>query len=147
MTPFATFDLWQVPTRRVPSAAARMAFDRPYLRRLPGLRFAKLLGTGRGRTFTMRDADVRRWALFAIWDSASNAEAFEESSTAHAWARRAEEHWRLDLMPVRARGRWSGRELFSDGARPNSTPVTMETASVKSRTRGSMRTSFALGNA
>ena len=42
---------------------------------------------------------------------------------------------------------WSGDAVFRAGARPKSTPATMETASVKSRTRESTRTSFALGSA
>jgi hypothetical protein len=89
-----------------------MAFDRGLLRRVPGLRFSRLLGTGHGRTFTLRDADPHRWALLAVWSSPLDARTFARSRTARGWARLAEEHWRLDLRPVRARGRWSGREPF-----------------------------------
>ena len=47
-----TLDLWRVPATRLPLALARMAVDRGRVRGLPGLRFAKLLGTGSGRTFS-----------------------------------------------------------------------------------------------
>ena len=108
-----TLHLWGVPDRRVPAALLRMARDRGPLRRAAGLRFAKLLGTGRGRTFTPRDADLRRWALFAVWDSAEAAHAFAHASPhPRAWASLAEEHWRVELRPVASRGRWSRRDPF-----------------------------------
>ena len=49
-----TLHLWRVPGRGVPGAVARMAAHRPHLRRTPGLSFARLLGTGHGRTFSAR---------------------------------------------------------------------------------------------
>jgi hypothetical protein len=109
---FVTFDLWRVPTRRVPRAVARMALDRAPLRRVPGLRFSRLLGVGAGRTFTIRDADPHRWALLAVWSSPRYARAFEPTRVGRGWSRLADEHWRLDLHPVRARGRWAGRTPF-----------------------------------
>ena len=45
-----TLHLWGVPDKRVPAALLRMARDRGPLRRIPGLRFAKLLGTGKTST-------------------------------------------------------------------------------------------------
>jgi hypothetical protein len=107
-----TFDLWTVPRRGVASAVLRMALDRPHLRRTPGLTFAKLLGTGAGRTFTPRDADPRRWALLGAWDSDEAALAFEQSTVVRAWRRLATERWRVELRPLSSRGRWSRRAPF-----------------------------------
>ena len=45
-----------------------MAADLGRLRRTPGLRFAKLLGTGTGRTVTPLDAGLRHWGLPATWE-------------------------------------------------------------------------------
>jgi hypothetical protein len=107
-----TLHVWGVPGRAVPAALLRMAADRPALRRTPGLAFAKLLGTGSGRTFTVRDADPRRWALLAVWDDAAAAGTFESGRTLGRWRRLADEEWTARLRPLAARGRWSRVEPF-----------------------------------
>jgi hypothetical protein len=107
-----TMHLWAVPDGRVPMALLRMAGDRRVLDRTVGLRFAKLLGTGDGRTFTVRDANRNRWGLLATWDRAADAAAFETGPVARGWGRIAAERLRVDLRPLTSRGRWSGREPF-----------------------------------
>src|SRR4051812_35095979 len=89
-----------------------MAADRRPLRRTPGLRFAKLLGTGSGRTFTVRDADPRRWALLAVWEDDAAADAFERSAVLRRWRRPAEEEFSARLRPLAPPGRGSRREPF-----------------------------------
>lgn len=112
-SPFATLHLFGVPTAAAPVALARMALDRRHLARQPGLRFFKLLGTGTGETFTLRDADHRRWGLFAVWDGPGALAAFEAGSRpAVVWDRISVERWRGDLVLLRSRGRWSGRSPF-----------------------------------
>jgi hypothetical protein len=111
-----TLHLWRVAGRRVPGAVLRMATHRPRLRRTAGLTFGKLLGTGHGRTFTLRDADPYRWGLLACWASAAHADAFEGSAALRSWRRAADEEWRLELKPLASRGRWSGRAPFGDPA-------------------------------
>jgi hypothetical protein len=109
-----TLHLWGVPARRVPAAVARMARDRRPLRATPGLRFAKLLGTGDGRTFTVRDADLRHWGALVCWASAADAAAFEDGPVVRSWARIAEERLRVAMRPLASRGSWSGRTPFGD---------------------------------
>ncbi|MGY1592853.1 monooxygenase [Geodermatophilus sp. SYSU D00708] len=108
----ASLHVWGVPRRAVPAALVRMAADRRPLRRTPGLRFAKLLGTGSGRTFTLRDADPRRWALLAVWDDARAADAFAADPLVARWQRIADEQWTARLRPLTSRGRWSREEPF-----------------------------------
>lgn len=110
--PLVSLHLWRVPPRSVPTALLRMAADRPALRRVPGLRFAKLMGTGRGRTFTPRDADPLRWALLTVWDDDAAAGAFARGRVLRRWARIADEQWTARLRPLSSRGRWSRREPF-----------------------------------
>src|ERR1700755_835672 len=107
-----TLHLWGVPRRAVPSALSRMARDRGPLRRTPGLRFGKLLGTGDGRTFTVRDADPRHWGVLACWASAADAAAFEDGPVVRSWARIAEERLRVAMRPLASRGSWSGHTPF-----------------------------------
>ncbi|MGB9377186.1 MAG: monooxygenase [Mycobacteriales bacterium] len=107
-----TMHVWHVPGRRIPHALLRMAADRRALRRAAGLRFAKLLGTGDGRTFTVRDSDLTRWALLSTWTGPTAADGFERSAVARHWRRIAVERWRCDLVPLSSRGQWSRREPF-----------------------------------
>lgn len=115
-----TLHVWRVATGQVPAALLRMATDR---RRIRGTAqppsFAKLLGTGDGRTFTVRDTTLRRWGLLATWATAGDAAAFEHSPVARGWGNIADERFRLDLRPLASRGRWSRQEPFG---RPVSAP-------------------------
>ena len=112
--PLVTLTVWGVGPAAVAPALLRMALDRRHLRRVPGLRFAKLLGTGDGRTFTVRDADPLHWALLAVWDHPSAAASFATGPTHHSWQRLARERLQLSLRPVASRGRWSGQEPFGN---------------------------------
>ena len=112
--PLVTLTLWGVGAAGVAPAVLRMALDRRHLRGVPGLRFAKLLGTGDGRTFTVRDADPLHWGLLAVWEEPSAADAFAAGPTHRAWERFARERLELALRPVSSRGSWSGRQPFGD---------------------------------
>ena len=74
--PLVLLQLWGVRTASVPAAIGRMATHRLSLRRQPGLRFAKMLGTGDGRTFTVRDADPLHWGLLTVWEENARAARF-----------------------------------------------------------------------
>ena len=90
-----------------------MAFDRPLLRRAGGLLFWRLLGTGRGRAMSL-GADLRRWALFAVWRGEDDLEEFLRTSPIAArWQAEAAERWQVRLAPVASRGAWSGRDPFA----------------------------------
>lgn len=109
-----TLHLWGVPTRAVPAAFLRMGLHRSALRRAGGPVFAKLLGTGDGRTFTVRDADPHHWGLLATWRDPGDAAAFELGAVARSWGRIASERLRVDLRPLSSRGEWAGRRPFGD---------------------------------
>ena len=107
-----TLHVWGVPRAAVPRAVLRMATDRSGVRRIPGVRFAKLLGTGSGETFGLRDADARHWALLATWDTPAAAAHFEQTGVVRRWDQLADERWAARLVPLSSRGQWSGREPF-----------------------------------
>ncbi len=78
--------------------------DRGRARRTPGVRFAKMLGTGRG--FGVTEADLTRWAKLTCWATPG------VDPVADGWARIATETLRIDLRPIASTGRWSGRQPF-----------------------------------
>lgn len=91
---------------------ARVPLDRRALQRVPGLRFGRLLGTGRGRTMTT-SADLHRWAVFAVWDDDASEARFRDG---HPLSRRwdgAEERFDVLLRPLGARGEWDGADPFA----------------------------------
>jgi hypothetical protein len=140
--PLVTLTLWGVPPVAVPVATLRMALDRLHLRRTPGLRFAKLLGTGDGRTFTVRDADPLHWGLLAVWDDDVAAARFASAATSRAWDGLARERLDVALRPIASRGRWSGREPFGDPVprRVDGPVAALTRARIRaSRTRGFWR--------
>ncbi|MCW2598266.1 MAG: putative spheroidene monooxygenase [Frankiales bacterium] len=101
-----TLHVWRVPRAKVPAALARMSVDRGRARRTRGVRFAKMLGTGRG--FALHESDVTRWAKLSTWSHPGN------DPVAASWARLADETLRIDLRPLASTGRWSGRTPFGN---------------------------------
>lgn len=99
-----TLHVWRVPAAKAPLALARMARDRTAARRTPGVRFAKMLGTGRG--FAAREADLTRWAKLSTWATPG------PDPVAASWQRLADETLRVELRPLASTGAWSGRTPF-----------------------------------
>lgn len=114
----ASFHLARVDSVGAVTRALRhMATDRAALRNVPGLRFARSLGCGDGRTFTPRGADLYRWARFCVWEHPDALHAFEASHpVAGQWAGLAAEEWRAELAPLRHHGHWGGADPFSGSA-------------------------------
>ena len=102
-----TLHVWRVPRRAVGAALLRMATEPRRVRALPGVRFAKLVGTVDGRTFGPRDADVTRYAAVVAWDGAGRPDDVDRG-----WAGIAALRAQVELTPVASRGRWSGVAPF-----------------------------------
>ena len=116
--PVTRLDLFTVGPAAVPAAVTRLAADRVRLRREADLRFFKLLGTGDGRTFDARDADVRRWGVLTVWSTPEEAVDFaRRGGPLRGWRRLATEHWWAMLRTMRVKGAWSGRQPFGPGSR------------------------------
>lgn len=106
----ASFSLARFPARRIPRIMAGAVLDRPALAEVPGLRFARQLGTGRGREMGL-GADLRRWALFAVWEREDDLDAFLAGSPlARRWYGWAEDAYTVRLAPLAAHGTWGGSD-------------------------------------
>jgi hypothetical protein len=105
----ASFHLLRFPAAGAARQLARLPSDRRALRRVAGARFARLLGTGRGRRMGA-SADLRRWAVFAVWEDAGDLERFlHHHPLPERWAG-AEERYDLVLEPMGAHGSWDGTD-------------------------------------
>lgn len=128
MTSVASFHLTRLAPGRQPLALARLGTDRLGLRRTPGLRFWRLLGTGRGSD-TGPGADLRRTALFAVWDDESALDAY----LAGVGERVADERYVVRLVALGGHGTWNGFDVL--GALPRAAPDTAAPVAVVTRAR------------
>lgn len=110
--PVVTLHLWGVEGRQVPAAIWRMARDRSRVRRARGVRFAKLLGTGSGETFALRDADLHHWGLLISWDSLANSRIFQHSNVIDAWQQSSVESAHFVMRPISSKGQWARQRPF-----------------------------------
>lgn len=93
-------------------ALAQMGLAWRRLRRVPGLRFWKLLGSGRGSGFSIHP-DWSRYGLLAVWDSPAAAQAFlDRAPLMQRFREHSSEVWTVYLQPVLAHGAWSGGNPF-----------------------------------
>lgn len=115
-----TLFIWRVRGRSIPFAIVRMALDRLYLRKVQGLTFVKLLGTGKGETFTPSDADLFQWGLLVVGNEAAISRV-KNSPLANRWAIRSSESAIIDLRTLSTHGQWARRAPFETDAeiRPN----------------------------
>ena len=93
---------WRIKRRHIPWAIMRMGWDRLRLRR-EGVDFWKLLGTGSGETFTVRDANPYRWGVIMVG---------EDLPRLSHWERRAIASKEFSLKPIAVNGRWAKRDPF-----------------------------------
>lgn len=114
MNRIASFHL--VRDERAPVVLARLGTDRVRLRGVDGLRFVRLLGTGRGDD-TAPSADLRRSALFAVWEDEVALDRFLLAHPVAGRWERATEAWHVRLRGLGGHGAWRGYPVL-DGLVP-----------------------------
>lgn len=101
------------PSGRIPQALWRLAWDPVSLSKVEGLRFWKLGGTGTGLGFSARP-NWNQYIFFATWDSKEAWQNFlRDSPVARRFKTFSREWWWVTLAPVRFRGSWNKKSLFS----------------------------------
>lgn len=120
-------------------ALGQMLAARPRLRRLEGLRFLKMFGTGTGEGFDPRP-NTGVFALMTVWDDLEMARAQVGGAPVIAGYRdHAAEHGDIFLSTLTSRGAWDGRAPFRPGAdRAPGAPIAV-------LTRATLRSSGLLG--
>ena len=103
---------WKIKPSKVGFALLRMALDRGALRRIKGVRFAKMLGTGKGETFTPRDADANRWEALIVIEGA-NLEMLDNSRLINRWRANSISEVRYLLDPISSHGLWAKVNPFA----------------------------------
>jgi hypothetical protein len=103
---------WKIETRSVGFALLRMALDRGALRRMNSVTFAKMLGTGKGETFTPSDADANRWGCLVVIDE-SQLDSLDKSKLIKRWRAKSVEEIRFLLDPISSHGLWATKNPFA----------------------------------
>jgi hypothetical protein len=119
--PLVTLSVWGVSTgAAIPLTAGSVGW-RAALRRTPGVRFVRVLGTAAGGAMGPTDADPRHWALLVAWDDPDAAADLGEARLTRAFDACAYERLTVRMRPLSSRGLWGGRDPFGDtaGAAPH----------------------------
>jgi len=102
---------WKVPNSRIFWAVLQMWFSRSALKRNKNIKFWKLLGTGKGETFTPKDADPSRWGLLVSIQENGLFE-FENSKLIARWNNVANSSYSAELKCISVHGSWSSKRPF-----------------------------------
>lgn len=105
-----TFSVYQYPTAGRFWALAQMGLFPGKLRKVKGLSFGKMMGSG--RNFLSFIPDFGRYALLAVWENEKAADEFFASSLMETFRQKASEIWTVKLLPLRTHGKWDGISPF-----------------------------------
>ena len=100
---------WKIKARYIPWVILHMGLDRLALARRSDVKFWKLLGAGKGETFTPRDADIRRWGLLVVVDKDSE---IANSKMIKCWNKKSQSQFSAQLSPISVNGAWSKKSPF-----------------------------------
>jgi hypothetical protein len=103
---------WKISKAQLAFALLHMALDRRSLRNFKGVRFAKMLGTGKGETFTPSDADTSRWGAVIVIEEAQ-LPALDSSQIINRWRKKSLNEFRAILDPIASHGLWSKQNPFA----------------------------------
>ena len=103
---------WRIKMVFLPIAIVFMAINKIQLKRLPGISFIKMLGTGKGESFTPKDADPTRWGIL-VTISENQISNLDKSFVIRCWQKTCKKEYRVILKPISSHGFWSRKQPFS----------------------------------
>ena len=110
---------------------ARFVIQRFFMRRVAGLVFSKVMGSGFEGGFSLKPSGSRQ-ALFCLFTDEASADLFLASSIAASYSSRAREFCTAKLRAYSCKGSWAGRSIDITAATPESGPIaTLTRASIK----------------
>jgi spheroidene monooxygenase len=102
---------------------SRFVVGRFPLRQVPGIRFAKVLGSGADGGFGVKPSPSIQ-GMFCVFDDAASADAFTGPDGMVAeWRRRARECLSVKLSAYSSRGSWAGMRFAVTAAAPAGGPI------------------------
>jgi heme-degrading monooxygenase HmoA len=112
MQQVVTFTLFRFQGMHAFWIFGQMQKSKKDFKRVPGLEFFKLMGSGAKNGFS-KMLNVNVYALLSVWESEQAAKAyFEESKHFSEFRTRATEFWTVYMNTNKAHGKWSGRNPF-----------------------------------
>ncbi len=72
------------------------------------------MGTGSGKTFTVRDADLNHWCVLSVWETQEDSLAYLTSKPARQWRKIALTEANIELEPLSAKGTWAKKSPFGN---------------------------------
>ena len=103
---------WRIKMVFLPIAIVFMAINKIQLKRLSGISFIKMLGTGKGESFTPKDADPTRWGIL-VTVSENQISNLDKSFVIRSWQKICKKEYRVILKPISSHGFWSRKQPFS----------------------------------
>ena len=130
---FCTLSIFKFPKEHLLWAMKMMYFGKSWLNNTNGLKFYKLLGTGKG--FSPIQPDLFRYGLFAVWKDATAAqEFFDNSKWINSYNEHSMEKVTIILKSYQSRGSWSGInpfESFAEKPAPDAPVAILTRGSIK----------------
>ena len=102
---------WRIKPLAIPVAILNMATNKLLLKLVPGIKFIKLLGTGKGESFTPKDADQLRWGILVTINE-SNLHDLENFFVVKIWRKISSNQYKVILKPIASHGLWSKQDPF-----------------------------------
>jgi len=102
---------WRINPATILWALFHMGWDRWWLRRTEYISFWKLLGTGKGETFTLRDGTALRWGFIVVIPR-EKLDTFDASPVVSRWRKKSHSEFHAVLAPISVHGKWAKRNPF-----------------------------------